>query len=170
MAEVYLLLGSNIGNRELILHSAIDEIDSELGKVGDVSSYYETASWGYKDDHMYLNLVVKITTTMTPKSLLRIIHQIEKKFGRIRSKSDQYEARTLDIDILFYNDLILQQPALSIPHSHLHERKFTLIPLAEIAPSFIHPLLEKSVSQLLFECRDKSEVKRFIPSYKYQLS
>lgn len=169
MAEAYLILGSNIGNREQTMHSAIEEINSELGKVIDFSSFYETAPWGYEDDRMYLNLVVKIRTSLNPEFLLEKIHQIERKFGRTRSLMSQYEARTLDIDILFYDDLILQQPNLSIPHSRLHKRRFTLIPLAEIAPSFKHPLLEKSVSQLLFDCPDNSDVKRFMPEYKYQL-
>ncbi len=156
---VYLLLGSNMGNRVTYLTYALDELKHHV-LIKACSAIYETEAWGGITQQAFLNQVVEIHTVYSAETLLRTILTIEQQAAR--NRTEKYGPRTLDIDILFYNDWINQTKALTIPHPLLQERKFTLVPLAEIAPNFVHPTLKQTVQQLLDNCNDPLHV------YKYQ--
>lgn len=156
MLTAILLLGSNFGDRKAFLENAIDQLEQKTGKIISTSSIYETAAWGVENQQNYLNQVVVLQTEFYPFGLLKSILEIEKEMGRT-SKGD-YQPRTLDIDILFYENLRLQSENLIIPHPRLHLRKFTLIPLNELLPDFIHPEFKKSTQELLKTCEDTLEV------------
>jgi 2-amino-4-hydroxy-6-hydroxymethyldihydropteridine diphosphokinase len=160
MKIVFLGIGTNLGDRTINLKKAIAGIAEFIGKVLKTSSVYETEPWGFYTKDKFLNMVVKVETTLSPNVLLESTQMIESLLGRVRDKK-QYISRLIDIDILFYEDLQLDDEYLIIPHPLLHERKFVLIPLYEIAPEIIHPVLNKSVSELLDICDDKSEVKKY---------
>jgi len=158
MINVYLLLGSNLGNRELFLEQAAVHINAEAGEVVQRSGVYETQSWGKTDEPDYLNQVLLINTTLGAKNLLNKLLNIELLLGRERQQ--KWGSRTVDIDILFYNNEIINEPGLTIPHPELHKRRFTLEPLDEIAPGLMHPVLKKTVKTLKSELQDKLEVKK----------
>src|ERR1043166_4904962 len=147
MNKVVLLLGSNEGNRLVNLENAILEIKKEPGKVQQLSAVYETAPWGNKEQKKFLNQVIILSTSLSPQEMMKKILSIEERMGRIRKK--KWEARIIDIDILFFNESVISEPNLVVPHPGLHERKFTLVPLAELIPGFIHPVLKKSISEIL---------------------
>jgi 2-amino-4-hydroxy-6-hydroxymethyldihydropteridine diphosphokinase len=151
-----LSLGSNEGDRVLWVNNAMDLIGISCGTIVNKSSLYQTAAWGINDQPDFLNCVISIQTNLLPPDLLSEILQIEKILGRHRNV--KWGPRIIDIDILFYNDEILETPELIIPHPYLHLRRFTLVPLAEIAPGYIHPVLHKSIADLLSECKDLLEV------------
>ncbi|GAB4038731.1 2-amino-4-hydroxy-6-hydroxymethyldihydropteridine diphosphokinase [Spirosoma gilvum] len=154
--SVYLLLGANLGDRIKTLNRAIDLIAERIGSVGQESAIYETAPWGVTDQPTYLNQVLAIETTLKPEELLNQTQAIEQELGRVRI--ERWGARLIDIDILYYDQLKLQTERLTIPHPYLHQRRFTLVPLAEISPDFVHPILQKTSLELLAECADTSEV------------
>jgi 2-amino-4-hydroxy-6-hydroxymethyldihydropteridine diphosphokinase len=156
MKFVYLLLGSNEGDRQQWLRDAVREITTHCGPVRNISSLYETAAWGLEDQPDFLNLVMQIETNLTPQTLLERIQAIEHKLGRQRQL--KWGQRTLDIDILFYGQEIIQNETLKVPHPYLQDRKFTLMPLQEIAPEWIHPVLKKTITTLLQLCTDKLQV------------
>ncbi len=158
MFQVYLLLGANLGERFEQMQSAFDEIDKQVGRVIQYSSIYETAAWGEEDGPDYLNQVLLIETHLKPLEVLEKINLIEEQLGRTRKL--KWESRLIDIDILFYEDLIIDSYNLIVPHPYIHHRKFTMVPLVEIAPDFIHPLLQKSNKELLKDLRDDLEVKK----------
>ncbi len=159
--DAILGLGTNLGDREGFLKMAVEHL-SNLGKVTRTSSLYETPAWGYEDSKSYLNQVVVLKTSLTPSLLFKEIKAIESAAGRVVSRvSDNYEARTLDIDILFFGDTILHSHDLIIPHPRLQLRKFVLVPLVEILPDFPHPELHRSAAQLLERCPDDSEIKKY---------
>lgn len=161
MNEAYLCLGGNIGDRENALKQALIKISEETGKIDVKSAIYETQAWGVDNQQAYLNQCVKITTDLSPENLIKTLLSIEKSLGRERNFDHTYEPRTLDIDILFYNNLITEQEHLVIPHPRLQLRKFVLIPLNEIASNYLHPSLNKTIFSILKECEDTSEVKPF---------
>ncbi len=152
MAQVYLALGSNQGDRKALLHQAIDAIDRSLGRVDSISSFIETEPWGFTSPHPFLNATLLLSTELTPLELLDATQAIERELGR-RQKSDQagYTDRPIDIDLLFYEDLILESPRLTFPHPLLHRRAFVLDPLLEIAPDLPHPILGKTITELRAE-------------------
>ena len=156
----YLLLGSNLGKREEILENAVNSIKKTIGNVSKNSSIYETLAWGIEDQPAFLNQVIKIETTINPHQLLTAINKIEKELGRIRH--EKWGERLIDIDILYYDDSVLDTQPLTIPHPEIANRKFTLVPLAEIAPEFFHPVLAKTQTELLKECKDGLEVKKYL--------
>ncbi|MBN1340979.1 MAG: 2-amino-4-hydroxy-6-hydroxymethyldihydropteridine diphosphokinase [Bacteroidales bacterium] len=156
MNTVYLLTGANEGCREEALQKAITEIDNEAGKVETASGIYETQPWGMDNGGKFLNQALKVSTRLSAYELIGIILQMENKMGRIRT--DHYQNRTIDIDILFYNRIVINTPELTIPHPLIQERRFVLIPLAEIAPGFIHPVFGISVNEMLKRCRDPLSV------------
>ncbi|GAB2976970.1 2-amino-4-hydroxy-6-hydroxymethyldihydropteridine diphosphokinase [Mucilaginibacter puniceus] len=159
MVKVFLLLGSNLGNRNLLLQQAIRCIEAEISPVIKQSAVYETQSWGKTDSPDYLNQVVLIQTALSAQLILQKILNIEWVIGRVRE--EKWGPRLIDIDILFYGDALINEPELKVPHPELHKRKFTLEPLAEIAPDFIHPTLNKKILQLKNELKDNLIVKKF---------
>jgi 2-amino-4-hydroxy-6-hydroxymethyldihydropteridine diphosphokinase len=156
MATTYLLLGSNIGDRVAYLQQAQARIAAVIGPVVQYSNIYETAAWGLTNQQAFLNQVLQVTTVLPPEILLTSINKIENNLGRVREI--KWAARVIDIDILFYEKIILQTSKLTIPHPHLHHRRFTLVPLAEIAPSYCHPILQKTTVELLDMCTDNLPV------------
>ena len=161
MKIVFLGIGTNLGNRELNLEQAITRIEEFIGPVLMSSSIYETEPWGFQAEDKFLNLVVKAETKLTPSGLLGRILMIESLMGRVRGPN-RYSSRLIDIDILVYEEMIIDQESLKIPHPLLQERRFVLVPLCEIASEMIHPVLKKSYAELLKICEDKNEVKKFI--------
>jgi 2-amino-4-hydroxy-6-hydroxymethyldihydropteridine diphosphokinase len=159
MNKLILGLGSNLGDREKNLNSAIAEIEKEIGKMVAVSSYYETEPWGFVTENQFLNMAMIAETDLSPSGVIGRILMIEAKLGRSRS-GKEYSSRVIDIDILFFSDLILDEPSLKIPHPLLHERRFVLAPLCEIVPDFIHPVFKISLSRLLSGCSDSSTVRK----------
>ena len=158
MINVFLLLGSNLGNRQGYLQKAIDLIETELGTVAKKSSIYETEAWGKTDEPNYLNQVVQVNTTLSARQMLENILQIETQMGRVRE--EKWGSRIIDIDILFYGQDIISEPGLIVPHPELHNRRFTLEPLGEIAPDLEHPILKKSIFLLKIELKDNLIVKK----------
>lgn len=156
MADVYLLLGSNLGDRPAFLRAAHDRISRQVGSVQAASAVYETTAWGKTDQAAFLNQVLLVKTRLAPDQVLQETQAIERELGRVRK--EKWTARVVDIDILFYGQQILHTPVLTIPHPHLHSRRFTLVPLAELAPDLMHPGLKKTVRELLETCPDPLEV------------
>jgi 2-amino-4-hydroxy-6-hydroxymethyldihydropteridine diphosphokinase len=159
MTIVYLLTGSNIGDSLTHLRQAAVYIDKQVGSVVSKSSVYQTEPWGNKNQQDFLNQVLELQTEMEAEQVLQIILQIEQEMGRNRKQ--KWEARIIDIDILFYGHQIIQTENLTVPHPLLQERRFTLMPLNEIAPAYVHPVLQQTVSELLSQCPDNSVVNRF---------
>ncbi|MEO6169199.1 MAG: 2-amino-4-hydroxy-6-hydroxymethyldihydropteridine diphosphokinase [Chitinophagales bacterium] len=154
----YLLLGTNVGDRQQHLQHGLEKIKTTAGDFQQVSSVYETEPWGVVNQDDYLNMVVEIKTFFSPEELFKQLKAIETAEGR--TDATKYAPRTLDIDVLFYDDLVLESEYLIIPHPRLHLRRFVLKPLEEIAASLIHPLLGKSIRELLKECGDYKNVRR----------
>ncbi|MGB5821434.1 MAG: 2-amino-4-hydroxy-6-hydroxymethyldihydropteridine diphosphokinase [Saonia sp.] len=155
----YLSLGSNLGDKPNNLQQAVFLLHKKAGEVARISHVYRTASWGFTSDD-FLNICVALKTDLSPEDLLETILKIEESLGRKRSEAEGYEARTIDIDILYYDFEILQTETLTLPHPQLQLRRFVLKPLADIAPQFYHPILIKDTRNLLQECRDKSVPER----------
>ncbi len=160
MDTAYLLTGSNMGERFEYLQKANALIEQRCGKIVQQSAIYETAPWGFLDQPAFLNQVIAIKTTLSPESLMTSLLEIEAYIGRIRSV--KLGPRTIDLDILMYDQLILDSPSLQIPHTALPNRRFALTPLSEIAPDLLHPVLQKTISTLLSECSDDSNVQKKI--------
>lgn len=154
------MLGSNMGKREEWLDLAIRELSANAGRAEAISARYETEPWGYTGSGRFLNQAVKLCTPLTPLLLLDCLHSIEQQAGRKR-QGTAYADRSLDIDILFYGNQILNLPELIIPHPRLHLRRFCLVPLAELIPDWRHPVLNKTIRELLAECRDPLPVHLF---------
>jgi deoxyguanosine kinase len=159
MQTAWLILGSNIGNKNQNLNLAIDKIHATCGSIANKSSVYETKSWGYEDEN-YFNQAVEIKTLLKPKELLFQLLKIESAMGRKRNFSQNYEARIIDIDIVFYEDKIVEEKELTIPHLQIENRKFVLLPLNELIPNFIHPKLNTTISYLLKTTKDKLKVEK----------
>ena len=160
MSEIFLLFGSNLGDRFNIIADAEKRTQQSMGVIVKASSIYESAPWGFEHENKFLNKVVVINTSDSPRAILQSIQNIETNMGRVRNNSGTYSGRTIDIDILFYDDLVMDEEDLKIPHPLLHERRFTLKPLVEIAPDFKHPVLHKTMQQLIDECSDEQDAVR----------
>lgn len=156
--QVFLLLGSNLGDRPQVLAAAREMIAGQAGSIVNQSAIYETEPWGITDQPAFLNQVLEITTSLLPEDLLRIILNIEHDLGRIRY--ERWGARVIDIDILYFGQTIMDSARLTLPHPRIQDRRFVLAPLAEIAPGFIHPVLQKTTSKLLEQCPDTSAVSK----------
>ena len=152
----YLLLGSNLGDRVVTLHRALLALADKAGRLVAVSGVYETAAWGQEAQPAFLNQAVQLSTDLTPAQLLAACQQIEADLGRERL--ELWGPRTLDVDILLYDAVVLETEQLTIPHPRLPERRFALVPLADIAPAYQHPQRQQSISQLLADCPDKLPV------------
>lgn len=159
MHQVVVLLGGNEGNVQEIFQQCITEINSAGFELKTSSNIYQSAAWGYESDHAYLNQALVFTTQLAPMPVLNILLEVEKKLGRTRTMASGYTDRPIDIDIMFYDDLIINSKELTIPHPRLHHRKFCLVPLNELMPELVHPLLNQSMAELLLNCNDPSEVK-----------
>jgi 2-amino-4-hydroxy-6-hydroxymethyldihydropteridine diphosphokinase len=162
MTQIFLSLGSNQGDRFSFLEKAVFEIEDRVGKLVSCSSYFETEPWGFNTKTYFINQVVELNTNFAPLQLLEEILGIERKLGRTRKLSNLiYTDRCIDIDILLYGNQLIEFSNLSIPHKFMHERKFVLKPLNEIAPNLIHPVLKRSINHLLLNCNDKTDVKKY---------
>jgi len=161
MSIAYLLSGSNQGDRAAILQSANDYISEIAGDILHCSPMFESPPWGFDHPTSFINQAIKLQTPLEPQALLELLLEIENKCGRVRNAGPGYQARTLDIDILFYDDRIIKTAELDIPHPSLHIRRFTLLPLSRIAPDLKHPVLGKSITELLNECKDNGMVNEY---------
>lgn len=148
MAKVYLGLGTNLGDKKNNLRTAIQYIEERIGKVVSLSAFYETAPWGFVSDNPFLNAAVCVETKLTPLELLKETQAIERQLGRKSKSNGNYADRIIDMDILLYDELVLETDELIIPHPLMTQRSFVMIPLTEIAPELIHPVYKKKIKDL----------------------
>ena len=156
MNTVYIQLGSNIGERKSFITKSMHKVEDDIGKIITASSIFETTAWGNENQNNFLNSVIEIKTPFDALNVLQKSQEIENNLGRKRS--DKWGKRTIDIDILFYNNKIINTKELTVPHPLIQKRKFVLVPLSEIAPNYMHPILKKNISTLLSECKDTQKV------------
>lgn len=156
MYAVYLLTGSNLGQREAQLHRCNQALEQYAGTIAQASGIYETEAWGIEGLPAHLNQALLLHTTLEPLQLLDVIHRIENDLGRVRDQ--KWGVRAIDIDIVYFDNMILDLPQLIIPHPYLHKRNFVLAPLVAIAPDFIHPVFGKTNAQLLSQSEDRLAV------------
>jgi 2-amino-4-hydroxy-6-hydroxymethyldihydropteridine diphosphokinase len=159
MNIVFLQLGSNLGDRELLLKDAITAIENRVGDTVDFSKVYESTPWRVEGQENYLNQILKVRTTLFADEVLSVVLDIEKQMGRVRV--EKWGERLIDIDIIFYNASIIETPDLCVPHKHLQERMFVLTPLHNIAPEMVHPKYNKTIEELLNMCKDTELVKEY---------
>jgi len=157
MNTIFFSIGSNIGNRRENINQAIMLLESKVGYIQKVSSFYETQPWGLETQNDFYNIVLKLSTKLDIEEVFVKIMDIEKKMKRESRK--KWESRIIDIDVLFFNNDIINKVGIQVPHPWLHLRKFVLAPLAEIDADFVHPVLNKSVLEILNTCPDKLDVK-----------
>lgn len=166
MNKIYILLGTNLGDRFQQLDLARKQLETHVGAIIEASSIYETAAWGVEDQPAFLNQVVLIASELQPLACLDLTQHIEQELGRIRIK--KWGERVIDIDILYFNQEIIDLPSLQIPHPYIAERRFTLEPLVEIAPGYIHPVYKKNNVYLLDKCTDDLPVKKISDDEPYR--
>lgn len=160
--SVFVLLGSNLGDREFLVNQAISMIEERCGEIIMRSGMYESEPWGFKSEQWFLNEVVLLDTYFSPDELMTTLLSIEKTLGRDRTMPHNgYVSRPMDLDILYFGDKIVDTQMVVAPHPRLHLRRFTLLPLCDIAPDFVHPVLKLTNRQLLEQCDDFGEVKRY---------
>lgn len=160
MNEVVLLLGSNLGDSRLCFQQACTLLENKLGAMLRKSALYQSPAWGFEHDNDFLNQVVVFRTSLLSAQILKECLQLEIVLGRDRNGQVGYAGRTIDIDLLFVNDDVVKTVDLELPHPRLHLRRFTLLPLVELMPDFIHPTLNKPIQSLLAACKDNSEVRK----------
>lgn len=159
MAIAYLCLGSNLGDRAGLIEKAVNLLGlSQNIKIIRTSALYETEPWGIKDQNWFLNIAIEIKTTLNPQELLKKCNEVEKILGRNRNEEIRWGERCVDIDIIFYDKEIIDSENLTIPHKQMHKRAFVLIPLLELIPDFVHPIINKTVSDLYEDLEDVEEV------------
>lgn len=157
--NIFLLTGSNLGDRLNNLTKCTELMEAQAGRIVSRSSIYETAPWGKSDQDNFLNQALHLETTLQPHELLETCLAIEEKIGRVRR--EKWGSRTIDVDIIYYGNQIIDSDDLKVPHPRMAERRFVLIPINEIAPDFVHPILKKTNARLLLECVDRLDVKIF---------
>jgi 2-amino-4-hydroxy-6-hydroxymethyldihydropteridine diphosphokinase len=158
--RIYLLLGSNLGDRAANLARARRHLQVTCGPILEASMLYATAAWGVTDQPDFLNQAILIESSLDPQALLQTVLRIEQEIGRVRLQ--KWGARTIDIDILFFDHLTVQTPELVIPHPELQNRRFALVPMSEISATFMHPVLNKTIQELLHLCPDSSAVAPYL--------
>lgn len=161
MHQLFLGTGGNLGNKRANSDKVYTHIQNELGTILKCSQIYETAPWGFESDDLFWNQVLLVETQFSPLEALERIAKIEAFFGRKRT-GERYASREMDIDILYFDDLVLETESLTIPHLQIANRLFVLVPLAEIAPEFVHPVLKLTSVEMLSVCDDNSEVRKVI--------
>ncbi len=155
---VYLSLGTNLGNKEENLQNALKLLEEQIGDIMSLSALHASSPWGFVSENSFLNCVIAINTAFSPQELLSITQHIELSLGRThKTKNGQYSDRLIDIDILLYDDMVIKSPTLTLPHPLMHRRMFVLTPLMEIAPSLIHPILQKDIQTLYNELCNEEE-------------
>mgnify|MGYP001981011552 FL=1 len=159
MNIVYLQLGSNLGDREQLITSAAQLISEYIGEIKHISQIYESSPWRVEGQKKYLNQIIEVRTLLSAEEVLVFVMKIENDLGRIRI--EKWGERLIDIDIIFYNDEIIETVDLCIPHKHMHERNFVLVPLKEIASDVVHPKYNKTVIELFNESKDREKVIRY---------
>jgi 2-amino-4-hydroxy-6-hydroxymethyldihydropteridine diphosphokinase len=159
MEKVYLLLGGNLGDKRQVFDGTVKLLNEQVGKITRQSHIYETEPWGFESSEQFWNQVLELSVSLSPEEVLNQTQQIEQMMGRTR-KARQYDSRIIDIDILFYGEEIINLPNLVIPHPRIQERKFAMVPLAEITPDMNHPVFQKTIRQLLAECTDQLRVEK----------
>ena len=157
LRNTYLSLGSNLGEKLQNLQNAIYLIDEKIGSIKKVSPVYLSEAWGFKSEQ-FLNICIEVSTSLNPEDLLTRIDLVEKQLGRIKTSTKEYSARTIDIDILLFENEIIFSPELIVPHKEMLQRKFVLVPLAEICPSLIHPIEKRTIKNCLTNCTDAGEI------------
>jgi 2-amino-4-hydroxy-6-hydroxymethyldihydropteridine diphosphokinase len=162
MNTAYLLIGGNLGNRSAYLQEAIHEIEQSCGNIVHSSAIYETAAWGLTEQPNFYNQALAVQTKLTPDALMQQLLRIEEKMGRKRTI--KLGPRIIDLDILLIDELVISSGLLTLPHPALPDRRFALLPLNEIAPVLVHPVLHKTIQQLLEECSDELNVQKKSPS------
>ena len=167
---IYLALGSNLGERVSIIHSALSKIEEYIGKINSLSTLYYSKPMGFESLNEFVNCVCEISTHLDIYKVLNITQKIEKEVGRVdKSLGGIYKDRMIDIDLIMAGDLVINSPKLTIPHPHFHQRDFVLVPLCEIAPKMIHPLFGKSIHQLKEELEENNFLrpinKRYFPPF-----
>ncbi len=154
--HLILHTGTNLGDREDNLLKANDLIEKRIGKITKFSSLYETEPWGIEDQPAFINQAIALTTELSPEAILDAANGIEEEMGRIRVK--KWERRLIDIDIIFLGDQIIKTKRLTVPHKHIQDRNFVLIPLMEIIPDFVHPIFNETIEELYEKSTDTLEV------------
>jgi 2-amino-4-hydroxy-6-hydroxymethyldihydropteridine diphosphokinase len=159
MVKALILLGGNEADTPRLLQAAKELMARVAGKVVGQSALYESTAWGFEAEHNFLNQVLEVSTNLQPLDLLHVLLRIEKDLGRTRSGASGYASRGIDIDILFLDDQVIDTEELTVPHPRLHQRRFTLMPLNEQWPDWVHPTIGETVKELLSRCSDKGFVK-----------
>ena len=161
MERCYLLFGSNMGDKDQLFADACTLINNRCGRVMEVSAAYESEPWGFEADEWFLNRVIAVDTELEPETMLQQLLEIEAELGRVRHPNQEgYASRPIDLDILYFGERVILSDRLTVPHPRLHLRRFTLVPLCELIPDFLHPVLHKTQSELLEECHDALEVRK----------
>lgn len=160
--KILLLLGGNQNDVRASFRIAIDKLSLELGALVKCSSYFESEPWGFKAEQCFINQVVEFETDVPVNNLLKITQGVERFLGRKKKVVTTYESRPIDIDILFADNVVVETKDLTIPHRLLHKRRFTLLPLSQHWSNLLHPKLKKTITDLLHECEDESQVKMLI--------
>jgi len=160
MHTAILLMGGNTGDVRMVFEKAIEMMKKKGWIIQKASSVYSSVSWGYASKNIYYNQAIEIKTILEAETLLDQLLEIEKDLGRIRDQTTGYSDRNIDIDMIFYDDQVIETPRLTIPHPRMHVRNFCLVPVHEILPEFIHPVFNKTIADLLWESPDTSEVKK----------
>ncbi|WP_418360697.1 2-amino-4-hydroxy-6-hydroxymethyldihydropteridine diphosphokinase [Sphingobacterium detergens] len=166
MNKIFILLGTNLGDRLQQLSLAKQSLEQQIGMILQESSIYETAAWGVEDQPSFLNQVILISSLLSALECLNLTQKIELDLGRVRLK--KWGERAIDIDLLYFNDEVINYPNLIIPHPFIAERRFTLEPLAEIAPTYIHPVYKINNVSLLHNCKDELHVKKISNDESYR--
>ena len=161
METAYVLFGSNLGDKEVLFAQACLLINNRCGRVVKVSSAYESEPWGFEAEEWFLNRVIVLETELSPEGLLDALLQIEKELGRVRNPEVKgYASRTVDLDILYFGSRVIHTERLTVPHPRLHLRRFALMPMCDVAPLLVHPVLRQTQTELLGLCLDACEVRK----------